>query len=113
MSDFEDYFEEHQGYLNTVGYLTAVKQRQNQIEQQRKHSAALREQTVALENQNKIEKNRARIEEQRLEIEKQRLEAEDADREMRREQAEQVKDVRNLLVDATAGLKRFRKRHLS
>ena len=113
MSDINEWMEEHQGQLNALGHLAAINQRNRQIEQQKEHAAAMRQQTAALERQNRIEQDRARIEQQRLDIERQRLATEEADREMRRQQAEQVKELRNLIADATVSLGRFRKRHLA
>lgn len=106
MSDINDWMEEHQGQVNYLGHISAINQRNNQIRQQREYAADLRKQTAALEEQN-------RIEQQRLEIESQRLAAEDADREMRRQQLEQVKALRNLISKATVSLGRFRKQHLA
>ena len=97
MSDFE-----HSDFAQ----LAAIIDRKRQIKEQRQLADELRKQTAALEKQNTVET-------QRLNIEKQRLKAEDADRELREKQAEQVKDLRNLLADASVRLKRFRKRHLS
>ena len=97
MSDFE-----HSDFAQ----LAAINDRKRQIKEQRQLADELRKQTAALEKQNTVET-------QRLNIEKQRLKAEDADRELREKQAEQVKDLRNLLADASVRLKRFRKRHLS
>lgn len=113
MSNVNEWMEEHQGQINALGHLAAINQRNRQIEQQREHASVLRQQTAALERQSRIESDRARIEQQRLEIEQQRLAAEEADREMRRQQAEQVKELRNLIADATVSLARFRKRHLA
>ena len=113
MSNINEWMEEHQGQMNTLGHLAAINQRNRQIEQQKEQAAALRAQTAALERQSRIEQDRARIEQQRLDIERQRLAAEDADREMRRQQAEQVKELRNLIADAAVSLGRFRKRHLA
>ena len=113
MSNLNEWMEEHRGQMNTLGHLAAINQRNKQIEQQREQAAALRAQTDAMERQNRIEQDRARIEQQRLDIERQRLAAEAADREMRRQQAEQVKALRNLIADATVSLTRFRKLHLA
>jgi len=57
--------------------------------------------------------DRTRIEQQRLDIERQRLAAEDADREMRRQQAEQVRELRNLMADASISLERIRRTRLT
>ena len=97
MSDFE---------YSDFAQLAAINDRKRQIKEQRQLADELRKQTAALEKQNTVET-------QRLNIEKQRLKAEDADRELRKKQAEQVKDLRILIADATVSLKRFRKRHLS
>jgi hypothetical protein len=113
MSNINEWMEEHKGQVNALGHLAAINQRNRQIEQQKQQAAALRAQTVALEKQSRIEQDRARIEQQRLDIERQRLAAEDADREMRSQQAEQVRELRNLIADATVSLGRFCKRHLA
>lgn len=113
MSNINEWMEEHQGQVNALGHLAAINQRNRQIEQQKEQAAALRAQTAALEKQSRIEQDRARIEQRRLDIERQRLDAEEADREMRRHQAEQVKELRNLIADVTVSLSRFRKRHLA
>ncbi len=113
MSNINEWMEEHQGQVNALGHLAAINQRSRQIEQQKEQAAALRAQTAVLEKQSRIEQDRARIEQQRLDIERQRLAAEEAEREMRRQQAEQVKELRNLIADVTVSLSRFRKRHLA
>jgi hypothetical protein len=97
MSDFE---------YSDFAQLAAINDRKRQIKEQRQLADELRKQTAALEKQNTVET-------QRLNIEKQRLKAEDADRELRKKQAEQVKDLRILIADATVSLKRFRKRYLA
>ncbi|MDA7618506.1 hypothetical protein OAE97_04130 [Verrucomicrobia bacterium] len=104
MSDFD---------YSDFAQLAAINDRKRQIKEQRQLAEELRKQTAALEKQNTIESDRARIETQRLNIEKQRIKAEDADRELRRQQAEQVKALRILIADATVSLKRFHKRHLA
>lgn len=113
MGDINEWIGEHHGQVDALGHLAAFNQRNRQIQQQREQVAALREQTAVLERQNRIEQDRARIEQQRLGIECQRLAAEKAEREMRRQQAEQVKELRNLIADVTISLGRFRKRHLA
>lgn len=113
MSGINEWMEEHQGQVNALGHLAAINQRNRQIEQQKEHAAALRQQTAALERQNRIEKDRAQIEQQRLDIERQRLAAEDADREMRRQQAEQVRELRNLMAEASIRIAQLRRTRLA
>ena len=113
MSNINEWMEEHQGQVNALGHLAAINQRNRQIEQQKEQAAALRAQTTALEKQSRIEQDRARIEQQRLDIERQRLAAEDADREMRRQQAEQVRELRNLMAEASVSLARLRRARLA
>ena len=112
----QDSFNENDGLLNAMGHMAAISQRNQQIAQQKEHAAAIRKQTAELEKANrieadrtKIEADRTKIEQQRLVIEQQRLKAEDADREMRRHQAEQVKQLRNLMADSFAALERLEK----
>jgi hypothetical protein len=114
MSDLQDSFNENDGMLNTMGHMAAISQRNQQIAQQKEQASAIRAQTAALEkaNRNEADRNeadRSKIEQQRLVIEQQRLKAEDADREMRRQQAEQVKQLRNLMADSFAALERLEK----
>lgn len=106
---FQDSFNENDGVLNAMGHMAAISQRNQQIAQQKEHAAAIRKQTAQLEKANRIEADRTKIEQQRLVIEQQRLKAEDADREMRRYQAEQVKQLRNLMADSFAALERLEK----
>jgi len=106
---FQDSFNENDGVLNAMGHMAAISQRNQQIAQQKEHAAAIRKQTAELEKANRIEADRTKIEQQRLVIEQQRLKAEDADREMRRHQAEQVKQLRNLMADSFAALERLEK----
>ena len=113
MSNINEWMEEHQGQVNALGHLAAINQRNRQIEQQKEQAAALRAQTAVLEKQSRIEQDRARIEQQRLDIERQRLAAEDADREMRRQQAEQVRELRNLMAEASVSLARLRRARLA
>ena len=113
MSNINEWMEEHQGQVNALGHLAAINQRNRQIEQQKEQAAALRAQTTALEKQSRVEQDRARIEQQRLDIERQRVAAEDADREMRRQQAEQVRELRNLMAEASVSLARLRRARLA
>lgn len=109
MSDFQDSFNENDGMLNSMGHMAAINQRNQQIAQAKDQAAAIRKQTAALEAANRNEADRTKIEQQRLKIEQQRLKAEDADRELRRQQAEQVKQLRNLMADSFAALERLEK----
>ena len=109
MSDLQDSFNENDGLLNAMGHMAAINQRNQQIAQQKEQAAAIREQTAALEAANRNEADRTKIEQQRLVIEQQRLKAEESDREMRRQQADQVKQLRNLLADSFAALERLKK----
>ena len=113
MSNINEWMEEHQGQVNAIGHLAAITQRNRQIEQQKEQAAALRAQTAVLEKQSRIEQDRARIEQQRLDIERQRLAAEEADRETRRQQAEQVRELRNLMAEASVSLTRLRRTRLA
>lgn len=106
---FQDSFNENDGVLNAMGHMAAISQRNQQIAQQKEQAEAIRKQTAELEKANRIEADRTKIEQQRLVIEQQRLKAEDADREMRRHQAEQVKQLRNLMADSFAALERLEK----
>ena len=105
----QDSFNENDGLLNAMGHMAAISQRNQQIAQQKEHAEAIRKQTAQLEKANRIEADRTKIEQQRLVIEQQRLKAEDADREMRRQQAEQVKQLRNLMADSFVALERLEK----
>jgi hypothetical protein len=109
MSDIQDSFNQNDGMLNAMGHMAAINQRNQQIAQAKDQAAAIRKQTAALEAANRNEADRTKIEQQRLKIEQQRLKAEDADREMRRQQAEQVKQLRNLMADSFAALERLEK----
>lgn len=132
--NFNEWLEEHQGQVNWHSQLAAVVQRNQQIKLQEGQATALRQQTVAmeqqklalqqqtaaLEKQNRIEQNRARFEQQRLHIESQRLDleskrlaADEADREMRRQRTEQLKEMRNLIAETKVSLVRFRKQNLA
>lgn len=105
----QDSFNENDGLLNAMGHMAAISQRNQQIAQQKEQAEAIRKQTAELEKANRIEADRTKIEQQRLVIEQQRLKAEDADREMRRQEAEQVKQLRNLMADSFAALERLEK----
>ncbi len=100
MSDFFDNLvdvaDEHHGLTDAYGTIAAISQRNNQLAAQKQQLAALKEQ--------------AKIEKQRLEIEKQRLAAEEAEREYRRQQDEQVKQLRNLLADSVSDLELLSKK---
>lgn len=105
----QDSFEENDGMLNAMGHMAAINQRNRLIEQQKEQAQAIRQQTAELEKANRIEADRAKIEQQRLKIEQQRLKADEAERAMQREQANQVKQLRNLLADSFATLERLKK----
>ena len=105
----QDSFNENDGLLNAMGHMAAISQRNQQIAQQKEHAAAIRKQTAELEKANRIEADRAQIERQRLAIEQQRLEADELEREMRKQQAEQVRQLRNLMVDSMDTLESVKK----
>ncbi len=73
--------------MNTLVHLAVINQRNRQIAQQR-----------------------ARVEQQRLDLERQRLEVEEAEVELRHKQNEQVRELQNLIADATVNIGRLRKR---
>ena len=79
--------EKNQKPMNTLVHLAVINQRNRQIAQQR-----------------------ARIEQQRLDIERQRLAAEKAEGELWHQQREQVRELRNLIADATVSIGLLRKR---
>jgi formylglycine-generating enzyme required for sulfatase activity len=105
----QDSFEENDGMLNAMGHMAAISQRNQQIAQQKEHAEAIRKQTAELEKANRIEADRAQIERQRLAIEQQRLQADELEREMRKQQAEQVRQLRNLMVDSMDTLESVKK----
>jgi hypothetical protein len=104
-----DSFEENDGFNNALGHMAAISQRNKQIAQQKEHAEAIRKQTAELEKANRIEADRAQIERRRLAIDEERAEAEEIDREMRRQQAEQVRQLRNLMVDSMETLELVKK----
>ena len=105
----QDSFNENDGLLNAMGHMAAISQRNQQIAQQKEQAEAIRKQTAELEKANRIEADRAQIERQRLAIEQQRLEADELEREMRKQQAEQVRQLRNLMVDSMDTLESLKK----
>ena len=105
----EDSFNENDGLLNAMGHMAAISQRNQQIAQQKEQAEAIRKQTAELEKANRIEADRAQIERQRLAIEQQRLQADELEREMRKQQAEQVRQLRNLMVDSMDTLELVKK----
>ncbi len=105
----QDSFNDNDGVLNTMGHMAAINQRNNLIAQQKEQAAAIRQQTKALEEKNRIEADRAKLERQRLEIERQRLRAEEMERDMRKYQAEHLKQLRNLMADSFSALDRLEK----
>jgi len=112
-NNLHEWMDEHQGQVEYLGHLAAFSQRKLQIAQQQEQATALRQQTAALEKQNRIEQDRVQIEQQRLDIERKRLAAEDAEREMLKQQAEQVRELRNLMAEASVSLARLRKTWLA
>lgn len=106
---YQDSFNQNDGLLNAMGHMAAINQRSQLLAQQKEQASAIRAQTAALESANRIEADRAKVESKRLEIESQRLRAEEAEREIRRQQAEQVKQLRNLMADSFAALERLEK----
>jgi len=105
----QDSFNQNDGLLNAIGHMAAISQRDRLIAEQRSQAEATRKQTAALEAANRLEADRTKIEQQRLKIEQQRLKAEEAERNLRRQEAEQVKELRNLLADSFAALERLEK----
>lgn len=109
---FEQGLRDNAATLQALSNAAAIQQRNQLIAAQESARAEMERQRQALEAQNRIEQDRARIEKQRLEIERQRLDAENAERELRRLQAEQIKQLRNLMAGLDADLTRFRRQHL-
>jgi hypothetical protein len=109
---FEQSLKENEVTLQTASNVAAIQQRNHLIAEQKATRAEMERQRHALEAQNRIEKDRARTEKQRLEIERQRLDAENAERELRRLQTDQIKQLRNLIAGLDADLTRFRRQHL-
>ena len=95
--DLHDSFNDYAGQNIAIGSLMASRQRGQQLEQQR-------EQLTLLEKQNHIESSR-------LQIEELRLQAEQQERELKREQLEQIKHLRNLLADTVSLLRTVQKQH--
>jgi hypothetical protein len=98
MSELNEWFEDNQGQVNAYTQVAAIKQRNSLIEQQRENAAALRKQTAALEKQNQIESMRNHIEPSGWTLKR------------RREQAEHIKNLRNLIADISISLIRIRKK---
>ncbi len=96
MSDFYENMNESHGALDAMGNIAAISQRNNLLAAQKKQLEALKEQ--------------AKIEKQRLKIEQKRLAAEEAEREYRRQQEEQIKQLRNLLADSLSDLNTLAKK---
>ncbi len=88
-------------------------QRNRLMEQQREaaraQAEATREQARVLGEQNRIEQSRSETERGRLNIEAQRFAAENAEREQRRLQADQIKQLRVLMADTMDSLARLKK----
>jgi hypothetical protein len=103
MSDDEDGFMDNlkgemnhsDGMLNALGHLGAMRQRGEQITQQKKLAAAA--------------KKSAAIENERLALERKRFEAEEAERELRKMQEQQVKELRNFMADSISELQALKK----
>ena len=103
MSDDEDGFMDKlkgemnhsDGMLNALGHLEAISQRNKMLAQQQK----LADQA----------KKSAAIEQDRLQLEKKRFEAEEAEREMRRIQELQIKELRNFMADSISELQALKK----
>ena len=103
MSDDEDGFMDKlkgemnhsDGMLNALGHLGAISQRNKMLAQQQK----LADQA----------KKSAAIEQDRLQLEKKRFEAEEAEREMRRTQELQIKELRNFMADSISELQALKK----
>lgn len=97
------------GMLNAMGHMVTIRRINQRIADRRDHADAIRRQTAQLETANRDETDRTQVERQRLEIERQRLQADEAERGMQREQAELIKQLRNLMADSFSMLERMRK----
>ena len=100
--DVREFLNENDGYVNTLGQLGALKQRDQLLAKQEEQIEAMNAQTKALEDRNKIEADRA-------EIESQRLDAEEAQRELQRQQAEHLRQLRNLMADSLTSLQQLKR----
>ena len=101
MSDFDFDFQD-----NMIGY-AAHSQRA------RLAAAQAAAQAESLNLQKKIGQDLTSIGSQQLSIGRQHLEAEASEHERKRERTEQIRQFRNLLVDASGELADFRKQHLA
>jgi hypothetical protein len=95
MDGVKDEMNESDGLLNAMGHLGALQQRNKMLAQQQK----LADQA----------KKSAAVEKDRLELEKKRFEAEEAEREMRRIQEQQIKELRNFMADSISELQALKK----
>ena len=95
MDNIRDEFNHNDGLMNAVGHLGALQQRDKLLAQQKK----LAEQA----------KKSAAVEQDRLQLEKKRYAAEEAEREMRRIQEQQVKELRNFMADSISELQALKK----
>jgi hypothetical protein len=109
MSDFRETLNENAGYVDYWAGMAACQQRKQLLEDQKLQSAEMQKQNSLLEKQNQIEQDRAKLEKQRLEIEQLRAKAEASEREQRRLQAEQIKQVRLLMADCLESIGRLKK----
>ena len=109
MSDLFDGLNQNAGVINYYAQVTALHQRRDQIKQQAIHTEAIQQQTRELEKNNQIEKDRAEIERQRLMLEKRRAQAEESEREQRRLQSEQVRQIRVLMADCLQSIEQLKK----
>jgi protein required for attachment to host cells len=95
MDGVKDEMNEADGLFNAMGHIGAIKQRGMMMAQQQR----LADQA----------KKSAAVEKDRLKLEQKRFEAEEAEREMRRIQEQQIKELRNFMADSISELQALKK----
>ena len=95
MDHLKEGMNESDGLLNAMGHLGAINQRNKMLAQQQK----LADQA----------KKSAAVEKDRLKLEQKRFAAEEAEREMRRIQEQQIKELRNFMADSISELQALKK----
>lgn len=106
MSDFQDYFNENDGFQGFLGNAAAIGQRNMQLSNQRQQIAVLEKQYAEMQRSAAAQ---LAIDQQRLALEQLRAKAEAEERAFRQEQERQLKQIRNFMADTIFALEQLKK----
>ena len=104
MSDFNDFFNDQEGFQIFAGNIAGIRQRTQSLAAQRE-LIAINSQQLVTDNQ------RLDIERKRMELEQLRVQADIEEKEIRQEQLRQIKAIRNFMADIASNFEELTKQY--